>query len=98
MRLQTLSRRLPGTRGTALLGLVIGGVMYWALDSTNPHLGEQCAALGKVEEEWRLGVEPQFVMCIATSEGDLKYGRVIMPPKKTGKVGCMEEGCTGARP
>ena len=65
-----------------VLGLAIGMVLFLGIRAISPHQGESCTALGQVREELELGMPSQPLMCIATLDGDLMYGRVILPPKK----------------
>lgn len=65
-----------------LLGLAIGMVLFLGIRAISPHPGERCIELGQVREEWELGMPAQPLMCMATLEGDLVYGRVIQSPKK----------------
>ena len=65
-----------------LLGIAIGMVLFLGVRAISPHPGESCTRLGQVREEWELGMPSRPLMCVATVDGDLRYGRVIQPEKK----------------
>jgi hypothetical protein len=65
-----------------VLGLAIGATLVLGVRAISPHPGQSCGQLGQVSEEWEIGVPPQPLMCMATLDGDLVYGRVIPTPKK----------------
>jgi hypothetical protein len=65
-----------------LLGLAIGATLVLGVRAISPHPGQGCGELGQIREEWEIGVPPQTLMCVATLDGDLVYGRVIATPKK----------------
>lgn len=76
-----LRRNWPNLQ-VPLLGMAIGMVLFLGIRAVSPHPGESCVQLGQVREEWELGMPSQPLMCVATVDGDLRYGRVILPPKK----------------
>ena len=65
-----------------LLGMAIGMVLFLGIRAISPHPGQSCTELGQIREEWELGIPSQPLMCVATLEGELVYGRVILSPKK----------------
>ena len=65
-----------------VLGVMIGITIVLGVRAISPHPGQSCGQLGQVREEWEIGVPTQPLMCVATLDGDLVYGRVIMSPKK----------------
>ena len=65
------------------MGLAIGLTLFLGIRAISAHPGESCAQLGQVREEWEIGVPAQPLMCVATLDGDLRYGRMIVaPPRK----------------
>jgi hypothetical protein len=67
----------------AALGIATGITLFFGVRALSPHPGQSCGELGQVREEWELGMPAQQLMCVATLDGDLRYGRMIMPsPKK----------------
>ena len=56
--------------GVATAAVILG--VQWV----TPHVGDSCTRLGHVEEEWRVGLPARHVICIATLDGDLVYGRL----------------------
>jgi hypothetical protein len=79
---QAYLRRYWPNLQAALLGLAIGLVLFLGVRVISPHPGESCTQLGQISEEWEIGMPTQPLMCVATLDGDLRYGRVIMPPPK----------------
>jgi hypothetical protein len=65
-----------------LLGIAIGMVLFLGIRAVSPHPGQSCGQLGQIKEEWELGMPTQPLMCVATLDGDLRFGRVIVPGKK----------------
>ena len=64
-------------------GLVAGvatAALILSVQWLTPHVGEPCNRLGQVEEEWRIGLPASRVICIATLDGGLVYGRLAKPP------------------
>ena len=57
-----------------LTGLVLAGA-----EAAAPHVGDDCAALGEVVREWRVGLPGRPIMCVATTQGQLVYAPVILP-------------------
>lgn len=79
---QEYFRRHWPTFQVPLLGLATGMALFLGVRAVSPHPGESCGQLGQMKEEWELGMPTQPLMCVATLDGDLRYGRVIMPEKK----------------
>jgi hypothetical protein len=67
----------------AALGLATGITLFLGVRAISPHPGQSCGQLGQIREEWQLGMPTQPLMCVATTEGDLRYGRVIVADKKS---------------
>jgi hypothetical protein len=66
----------------AALGLATGITLFLGVRAISPHPGQSCGQLGQLKEEWELGMPSQKLMCVATLDGDLRYGRVIVPEKR----------------
>ena len=58
---------------------IVTGVFFIGLQLSSPHVGDACARLGDVAQEWRIGLPARQIMCVATVEGQLVYDRPIMP-------------------
>ncbi len=65
----------------AALGLAIGITLFLGVRAISPHPGQNCVRLGQIKEEWELGMPARPLMCIATLDGGLRYGRLVMPEK-----------------
>ena len=76
-----LRRHWPNLQ-VATLGIAIGITLFLGVRAISPHPGQSCGQLGQLREEWELGVSARTLMCVATTDGDLRYDRVIMPEKK----------------
>jgi hypothetical protein len=66
----------------AALGLAIGLTLFLGVRAISPHPGQACTQLGQIREEWEIGLPTQPLMCVATLDGDLQYGHIIVPPPK----------------
>jgi hypothetical protein len=66
----------------ALLGIATGATLFLGVRAISPHPGEACGQLGQIKEEWELGMASRPLICTATLDGDLRYGRAMPPPKK----------------
>ncbi|HTZ37319.1 MAG TPA: hypothetical protein VMB84_14905 [Stellaceae bacterium] len=75
-----LRRHWPNMR-VALLGLTTGAALFLGVRAVSPHPGESCSQLGQIAEEWELGAPTRHLLCVATLDGDLRYGRPITPEK-----------------
>jgi hypothetical protein len=80
---QDYVRRHWPTFRVPLLGIAIGVTLFLGVQALSPHPGESCARLGQISEEWELGELPKPLICSATLEGDLRYGRAIASAKKS---------------
>ena len=60
---------------------IVTGLVIIAVQLGSPHAGEPCGRLGEVVQEWRIALPQRRLMCVATVEGQLVYGRPIVPPK-----------------
>ena len=58
---------------------IVTGLFFIGLQLSSPHVGDACARLGDVAQEWRIGFPARQIMCVATVEGQLVYDRPIMP-------------------
>ena len=81
---QDYVRRHWSTFQIPLLGIAIGITLFLGVRAVSPHPGQGCGHLGQVVEEWELGVSSRPLICSATLQGDLRYGRAITPAKKLG--------------
>jgi hypothetical protein len=79
---QTYLRRQWPNLQAAILGLAIGLTLFLGVRAISPHPGDSCNKLGQVREEWEIGMPTQPLMCVATLDGDLVYGRAIIPEKR----------------
>jgi hypothetical protein len=79
---QTYLRRYWPNLQPALLGLAIGLVLFLGVRAVSPHPGDTCGQLGQIREEWEIGMPSRQLMCVATLDGDLRYGPMILPPAK----------------
>lgn len=75
-------RHWPSLR-VPVLGVAIGVTLFLGVRAVSPHPGQSCTRLGQITEEWELGAASRPLICIATLDGDLRYGRAITPPRKT---------------
>jgi hypothetical protein len=66
-----------------VLGIAIGMTLFLGVRAVSPHPGQSCGRLGQIAEEWELGMPTRSLICSATLEGDLRYGRTIEDDKKT---------------
>jgi len=80
--LQTYLRRHWANLQVSALGLAIGLTLFLGIRAMSPHPGEACTQLGQIREEWEIGAPTQSLMCVATLDGDLRYGHMILPPPK----------------
>jgi hypothetical protein len=62
---------------------VATAALFLSVQWLSPHVGDSCNRLGHVEEEWRVGLPASHVICIATLDGDLVYGRLAKPSSTT---------------
>lgn len=65
-----------------MLGIMIGIVLYLGVRMLSPHPGQRCDRLGRITEEWQLGMPSHPLICSATLAGDLRYGRAIEDEKQ----------------
>jgi hypothetical protein len=65
----------------AALGIATSVTLCLGVHAISPHPGQSCGELGQVREEWELGGTPRTLICMAMLDGDLRYGRAIMPEK-----------------
>jgi hypothetical protein len=79
---QEYLRRYWPNLQVALLGVVTGVALVAGVRAISPHPGQTCAELGQIREEWELGASPRPLICLATLDGELRYGRAIMPEKR----------------
>lgn len=63
-------------------GIAIGAALFLAVHAVSPHPGESCGNLGRTAEEWEIGMPATPLLCAATLDGDLRYQRMIVPPKR----------------
>jgi hypothetical protein len=80
---QDYVRRHWPTLQIPLLGIAIGMTLFLGVRAISPHPGQSCGRLGQVAEEWELGASTRSLICSATLDGDLVYGRAITAAKKT---------------
>jgi hypothetical protein len=80
---QDYMRRHWPTLQVPVLGIAIGVTLFLGVRALSPHPGQSCGQLGQIAEEWQLGMPTRTLICGATLEGDLRYGRVIADEKKT---------------
>ena len=73
-------RHWPSLR-VPVLGMAIGIMLFLGVRAISPHPGQSCEQLGQITEEWQLGLSARPLICVATIEGDLRYGRAIAPEK-----------------
>ena len=74
-------RRQAQSHWGPLAGLLTG-LMFILVQLTSAHVGDSCRRLGKISEEWRIGLPARQVMCVATIEGDLVYDRFVSPARR----------------
>ena len=79
---QDYVRRHWPTLQVPLLGIAIGMTLFLGVQALSPHPGQSCEQLGKLTEEWQLGLPSRPLICVATLAGELRYGRAIPPEKK----------------
>lgn len=75
-----IRRYWPNLR-VALLGVATGVTLFLGVRAISPHPGQSCGQLGQVREELELGMPSRTLICMAMLDGDLRYGRAIMPEK-----------------
>jgi hypothetical protein len=80
---QDYVRRHWPTFQIPLLGIAIGVTLFLGVRVVSPHPGQSCGRLGQVSEEWELGMPSRPLICSATIDGDLIYGRAILDSKQT---------------
>lgn len=80
---QEYVRRHWPTLQIPLLGIAIGIMLFIGVYAMSPHPGQSCDRLGQIAEEWELGMPTHPLICSATLDGDLRYGRAIEDEKKT---------------
>ena len=80
IKAQNYVRRHWPTLQIPLLGIAIGVTLFLAVRAVSPHPGQSCGRLGQLVEEWELGAASRPLICSATLEGDLRYGRAITAP------------------
>ena len=78
---QQVRRHWP-TFQVPLLGIAIGVTLFLGVRAVSPHPGESCGQLGQIAEEWELGAPTRPLICTATLDGELRYGRAIEPQKR----------------
>ena len=83
LKKQADARRHWPTLQIPLLGIAIGMILFLGVRAVSPHPGQSCGQLGQITEEWQLGMPSRPLICSATLEGDLVYGRAIMGGKTT---------------
>ena len=66
-----------------LLGIAIGMTLFLGVRAISPHPGQSCTELGRIGEEWELGMPSRPLICGATLEGELRYSLAIIAEKKT---------------
>jgi hypothetical protein len=66
----------------AVLGIATGMTLFLGVRAVSPHPGQSCAELGQIKEEWELGAPTRPLICTATLDGELRYGRAIEPQKR----------------
>ena len=76
-----LRRHWP-TIQVPLLGIAIGITLFLGVQAISPHPGQGCSRLGQITEEWQLGMSSRTLICGATLDGELRYGRAITGEKK----------------
>jgi len=79
---QDYMRRHWPTLQVPLLGIAIGVTLFLGVRAVSPHPGQSCGRLGRIAEEWELGMPTRPLICSATLAGDLRYGRAIEDEKK----------------
>ena len=80
---QDYVRRHWPTFQIPLLGIAIGVTLFLGVRAVSPHPGQSCGRLGQISEEWELGMPTRPLICGATEDGDLIYGRAIQETKQT---------------
>ena len=75
-------RHWPSLR-VPILGVAIGVMLFLGVRAVSPHPGQSCTRLGQITEEWELGASSRPLICSATLDGNLRYGRAITTEKKT---------------
>jgi hypothetical protein len=83
LKKQEYVRRHWPTLQVPLLGIAIGMTLFLGVHAISPHPGQSCERLGQITEEWELGMATRPLICGATLDGDLRYGRAITTEKKT---------------
>lgn len=78
---QDYLRRYWPNLQVALLGVATGATLFLGVRAISPHPGQSCSQLGRISEEWELGAPARPLLCLATLDGELRYGRAIMPEK-----------------
>lgn len=82
---QDYIRRYWPNLQVALLGVATGVTLFAGVRAISPHPGQSCGQLGQIREEWELGMPSRTLICVATLDGDLRYGRAIMPERSARK-------------
>lgn len=82
---QEYIRRYWPNLQVALLGVATGATLFLGVRAISPHPGQSCGQLGQVKEELELGMPSRPLICMAMLDGDLRYGRAIMPEKSERK-------------
>jgi hypothetical protein len=80
---QAYIRRYWPNLQVALLGIATGATLFLGVRAVSPHPGQSCGQLGQITEEWELGMPSRPLICMATLDGDLRYGRAIPAEKKS---------------
>jgi hypothetical protein len=83
LKKQEYVRRHWPTFQIPLLGIAIGLTLFLGVRAISPHPGQSCSQLGQIAEEWELGAASRRLICSATLEGELRYGRAITDGKRT---------------
>ena len=83
LKKQEYVRRYWPTLQIPALGIAIGMTLFLGVRAISPHPGQSCGQLGQITEEWELGMSTRPLICSATLDGDLRYGRAITQEKKT---------------
>jgi hypothetical protein len=82
---QAYIRRYWPNLQVAVLGVATGVTLFLGVRAISPHPGQSCGELGQVKEEWEVGMPARTLICMAMLDGDLRYGRAIMPEKSERK-------------
>ena len=83
LKAQNYVRRHWPTLQIPLLGIAIGVTRFLGVRVISAHPGQSCGRLGQITEDWQLGAPSRPLICSATLDGDLRYGRAITPDKRT---------------